>query len=43
MQGMTEEYHGNPAGTVSPRRFEEGDFPVPVKVLVFETAYSFIV
>jgi len=26
MQGMTEEYHGNPAGTVSPGRFEEDDF-----------------
>jgi hypothetical protein len=31
MQGVTEEYDGNPAGTVSARRFEEGDFLILVE------------
>jgi hypothetical protein len=31
MQGMIEECHGNPAGTVSPRGFKEGDFLILVK------------
>jgi hypothetical protein len=33
--GYDREYHGNPAGTLSPRRLEEGDFLILVKGISF--------